>query len=430
MTTAARVRVAVLLAGVLTACAPTGTSPAPAPTSTAVPPTTRVPMLVPGAGPAVLTPIAVSPIADIAPVLGADDRVHLAYELAVTNLSSEEVHLRSVTVLDGTHGDATLSTLDADALGRLFRPAGDSPGPSRRPGESGYLFVDAALAPDAPLPRLVRHRFALATQPAQAPEDVGPRDADPAPPPMRDLDFTGVPVAVTGQPAVTLAPPLRGSGWVVANGCCDTITSHRGAVLPINGTVHAAERFAVDLVQLDAQRRLYSGPPTDVTSYPYFGTEVLSAADGMVVAAEDGMPEQTPGKLPDGITVQTAAGNHVVVDLGEGRFALYAHLQPGSLRVRPGQQVRTGDVIGRLGNSGNTDAPHLHFHVMDGPSPLESNGLPFVLSRFTGEGVVAGEEALEETTPGVAPVIPVDRGRLAGPHRDQLPLNLQMVGFG
>ena len=428
MTTAARARVAVLLASVLTACAPTGTSPAPTPTSTAAPPTTRVPTLVPGTG-AVLTPIAVSPLAEIAPVLGADDRVHLAYELAVTNQSSEEVHLRSVTVLDGTHGDATLATLDADALGRLFRPAGDSPGPSLRPGESGYLFVDATLAPDAPLPRLVRHRFAVATQPAQAPEDVGPRDADPAPPPMRGLDFTGVPVSVTGQPSVILAPPLRGSGWVVANGCCDAITSHRGATLPINGTVHAAERFAVDLVQLDAQRRLYTGPPTDVTSYPYFGADVLSAADGTVVAVEDGMPEQTPGKLPDGISVQTAAGNHVVVDLGGGRFALYAHLQPGSLRVRPGQQVHTGDVIGRLGNSGNTDSPHLHFHIMDGPSPLESNGLPFVLSRFTGEGVVTADASLDMTQ-AVAPPVPIDRSRLAGPHRSRLPLDLQVVGFG
>jgi hypothetical protein len=392
------------------------------------PPTARVPTLGPDAG-AVLTPIAVFPLAEIAPVLGADDRVHLVYELAIANQSSEEVHLRSVTTLDATHGDATLTTLEADALGRLFRPAGDSPGAGLRPGESGYLFIDATLAPGAPLPSLVRHRFAIAVQAAQAPEDVGPRDTDPAPPPARDLEFTGVPVAVTGQPAVTLAPPLRGTGWVAANGCCDTITSHRGATLPIDGTVHAAERFAIDFVQLDAQRRLYTGAPADNTSYPYFGNDILSAADGMVVTAEDGMPEQTPGRPPDGMTIQTAAGNHVVVDIGDGRFALYAHLQPGSLRVRPGQQVRTGDVLGRLGNSGNTTAPHLHFHVMDGPSPLESNGLPFVLSDFAGEGVVIDEPALEAMQ-AAAPVVPVDSAKLAGRHRNQLPLDLQVVGFG
>ena len=72
--------------------------------------------------------------------------------------------------------------------------------------------------------------------------------------------------------------------------------------------------------------------------------------------------------------------------MGKGRFAFYAHLQPGSVRVKVGDTVKTGQVLGLLGNSGNSDAPHLHFHIMDGPRPLSSNGLPYRFSSFTSKG--------------------------------------------
>jgi hypothetical protein len=434
MTTSRGMRSVAVLAAVLVACGTACTAPPPAPVPASPAPVASPPIPVPGPTSPneapVLTPIAVFPLAEAAPVLGADDRVHLTYDLAIANQSSQDVHLRSVVTLDDTRADATLFTLEGDALARQFRPAGNSPGPTLRPGEYGYLFLDARLAPDAPLPAQLRHRFMLALQAAQAPEDLGPRDTDPPPPPAQDLEFTGVPVGVSAQPAVRLAPPLRGAKWVVGNACCDTITPHRGATLSIDGTVRAPERFAIDFVQLDAADQLYSGPPTDTASFAFFGVDVLSAADGTVVGVKDGLPEETPGKLPAGITIETAGGNHVVVDIGDGRFAFYAHLQPGSLRVRVGDRVRAGDLIGLLGNSGNTDAPHLHFHIMDGPSPLQSNGLPFVFTAFTGQGVVGEASILADTTSPVARVASVDRSRLAGLHRDQLPLDLQVVDFG
>jgi murein DD-endopeptidase MepM/ murein hydrolase activator NlpD len=133
-----------------------------------------------------------------------------------------------------------------------------------------------------------------------------------------------------------------------------------------------------------------------------------------------------PGKLPADATIQMAAGNHVVVDIGEGRYAFYAHLQPGSLRVKTGDKVSQGQVLGLLGNSGNTDGPHLHFHVMDGPSPLVSNGLPYAFTSFTGEGRIVDEKAMESGGP-----VSLDKGAdaLTGAHHDQLPLNLQVIAF-
>jgi murein DD-endopeptidase MepM/ murein hydrolase activator NlpD len=135
-------------------------------------------------------------------------------------------------------------------------------------------------------------------------------------------------------------------------------------------------------------------------------------------------PNRCPGKLPDGATIQMAAGNHVVVDIGQGRFAFYAHMQPGSLKVKVGDQVTTGQVLGLLGNTGNTDTPHLHFHIMDGPSPLLANGLPYVFTSFTGQGRLTDEQPL--FTGGA---VTIDKEALSGPHENELPLYDQVVSF-
>ena len=130
--------------------------------------------------------------------------------------------------------------------------------------------------------------------------------------------------------------------------------------------------------------------PNELSSYKYFGTPIHAVADGVVVKLLDGEPEQTPGGFPE-LPVDKIDGNFVVMDIGNGRYAFYAHFQAG-LKVRLGQRVRQGQVLGLLGNTGNCDAPHLHFHVMDSPSPLGSNGLPYVFTKFRGEGFVTNQE--------------------------------------
>src|SRR4029453_7404275 len=184
------------------------------------------------------------------------------------------------------------------------------------------------------------------------------------------------------------------------------------------------ERFALDFVRSGPGGRLFTGDQAKLSSYAYFGAEIHAVADGVVTSAEDGAPEQVPGKLPTDATLQNAAGNHVVEDIGDGRFALYAHMQPGSLRVKTGDRVTRGQVIGLLGNSGNTDAPHLHFHVMDGPSPLRANGLPYMFTSFVGNGVVTSEAPLWKGAPA-----PIDAKALSGNHVNQLPLNDQLITF-
>jgi Peptidase family M23 len=223
----------------------------------------------------VLSPLVATPIAAPNPVLGADDKTHLAYEIVLMNMGSTTVGLDNIETLDAITGTV--------------------------------------------------HR-------------------DPAPELSQEIAFVGDPLDV-GAPAVVVSPPLKGARWVVAGGCCTPYSYHRAATLSINGTIHVAERYAIDFVQLNDKNKLYSGPPDQLSSYAFFGAEVHSVADGIVVRIADSLPEQVPGKLPEGATIQMLAGNHVVVDIGEGRYAFYAHMQPGSLRVKVGDKVVTGQVL-------------------------------------------------------------------------------------
>jgi murein DD-endopeptidase MepM/ murein hydrolase activator NlpD len=78
------------------------------------------------------------------------------------------------------------------------------------------------------------------------------------------------------------------------------------------------------------------------------------------------------------------------LDLGDGVYAFYAHLQPGSIKVKVGDKVRRGQVLGLVGNSGNSTEPHLHFHLSDANSPLGCEGLPYSLTAFEVQGRIEG----------------------------------------
>jgi len=138
-------RVVAMLAAALLPLAGCTTAAQPGPQSAAQSP---APPAAPAAdNAAVLSPLAVVPLGEVSPVLGADDRAHLAYELLLANQSSSTVQLSSVTTLDG---DTAISTLDGAGLDRVLRPSGGENGTAFGPGESGYLFLDATLPPGMP----------------------------------------------------------------------------------------------------------------------------------------------------------------------------------------------------------------------------------------------------------------------------------------
>ncbi|HTT93294.1 MAG TPA: M23 family metallopeptidase [Solirubrobacterales bacterium] len=353
-----------------------------------------------------LTPVIGNAIAAPEPVLAGNGRRELAYELQLINRTESTVTVRR---LEALAGGRVVERLTGAALEAVMQPYGQAAhGVRLKPGQGAYVLMDVSLARRAKVPAALTHRIAVSMRPKQA---------------AVATSYELAPTAVVDREAVVVAPPLRGPGWVVANGCCAEFTAHRGTVLPVDGAAHVAERFAIDFVQIDPLGKLFEGPLDQLSSYPYFGDEVLSATAGKVVGVLDGIPNTPAGAFPPAITAERAGGNHVVVAMGGGRFAFYAHLQPGSIKVRAGQRVRPGQPLGLLGNSGNSNAPHLHFHIMDSPHPLASNGVPYRFSSFTVEGKLtnlAGLEAGETAT--------VAREGLGRRHAE-LPLNDEVIAF-
>ena len=145
-----------------------------------------------------------------------------------------------------------------------------------------------------------------------------------------------------------------------------------------------SQRFAIDFTRIETDGTHFRGDSTVNENYHGYGARVVAVADGRVVAVKDSLPENVPGsgKFAVQIGKETVAGNYVMLELGHNRFAMYNHLRPGSIKVRMGESVRRGQVLGEVGNSGRSSGPHLHFQVMNASSGLEAEGVAYVFARF------------------------------------------------
>jgi murein DD-endopeptidase MepM/ murein hydrolase activator NlpD len=367
----------------------------------------------------ILSSLSVRPLSPPNPVLGTDNRVHLAYELMVSNPGQFFVTLDKVEAVDGS-GSSLLSLAGKELTRMTTRYSGT--GNSLAPGAAAIVFMDVSFTPEQRLPNALEARINLTRQ---GDKDGKPVALPPGSPMAAATTFTGASTQVAPGAARLIEPPLRGPGWVAVNGCCDSITPHRGAVIAVNGQLNVPERFAIDWIKMDDKNRMFSGDKSKLASYAFYGAPIYSVADGVVVNTYDDADEQIPMGTITGITPENIGGNMMVVDIGGGAYAFYAHLQRGSLNAKLGDHVKTGQVLGLLGNTGNSTAPHLHFHVMDGPIPLYANGVPYVLTHFTSRGVVPTDQE-DPFFEGKA--ITLDK-RLSGTHEKQLPLNNEVVSF-
>jgi murein DD-endopeptidase len=296
----------------------------------------------------------------------ADGKTHLVYELHMTNLSRLDCTLTSVEVIssDTVARLARHEAKDLDAL--LGRPGYTGTDKQKiGAGLRAVLYLWITLDAGGSVPSAIEHRLTFKV--GDEPEE---------------MTLAGARIAVARGPIV-IDPPLRGDNWMAANGPSNT-SGHRRAMIPLGGNARIAQRFAIDWVRLRENGQTFTGDPKDNKNYRAYGAEALAVADGVVTEVKDGIPENVPGlnsrAVP--ITLETIGGNHVILDLGNGRYAFYAHLQPGSLRVKLGDKVRRGQVVGLVGNSGNSTEPHLHFHISNANSPLSSEGLPYALRAF------------------------------------------------
>jgi hypothetical protein len=300
----------------------------------------------------------------------------LFYEMTLTNTSPFRYTLESVEV----HGGEAMAKFAGVALERVVAPFGKRP---EKPDPKGLVIEGGGGA-------IIYLELDLGQTktPAALTHDLHVKDDH-----GQSHTVAIAPAPVSDASPVVVAPPLRGD-WLAGDSVNNAMdAAHRRTALVENGHLWLAQRYAIDWVQVQkvsAKNVTFKGQENRNESYFCYNQPIYSVADGNVAAASDGAPNNIPhsGKYAVPITFDNAAGNHVVVEIGSGRgrYVLYAHMKPGSVQVKVGQSVKTGDILGYVGNTGSSTEPHLHMHIDDHPSFLGGNSVPYAFTSGTASG--------------------------------------------
>jgi murein DD-endopeptidase MepM/ murein hydrolase activator NlpD len=196
-------------------------------------------------------------------------------------------------------------------------------------------------------------------------------------------------MAVNNKPPLVLGYPLKGKNWV-AEGAISPNSYHLRALSSLDKKIYLSQRFAVDWVQINAEGQEVQGDLSKPKNWLAYGQDVLAVCDGVVTKVQDGFDDQIPPGLPDALgSREEWTGNTILLSTehgGETYYIMYAHLVKGSITVKPGDPVVKGQVIAKLGNSGNSAAPHLHFHVVNVNDTIKGEGLPYVFKQAKIQG--------------------------------------------
>ena len=345
--------------------------------------------------PASYTAVTVQPLSKSTfPFLGTDGRYHVSYDLLLTNASILPATIERVDVVDAAKPSEVVGSFANDLVDPKcrvgycedLRLASGQAAPDKTipPQESRILFIDLSFGSLDQAPKVVLHHLYLTASPAPPATTV------------TSVNYLATPFSISGGSPRVISAPLRGNNWVALNGCCQTGLQHRDAVLPLDGHLSNSERFAIDFKRMNNQGRFYVGDKTKNQSYVDYGSPIIAVANGTISSTLDNVDANAPGVLPSRVprlaaklTVANVDGNHIIENLGGGVYAMYAHLQKGSLLVKPGEKVHTGEVLAKLGNTGNANVSHLHFQLMNGPNIIGSDGLPFEINHFVYAGQVS-----------------------------------------
>lgn len=329
----------------------------------------------------------------------------LVYEVHVSSFAAAPLELERIDVIDESNHRHVASLAGDDlkqAIGRPDLPAKGSDPLRIPPGVRAVVYLSVPSA------GLAGHRLQhmLAYRSLNGESSV-----------VRGGEFT----AGSAKPTV-LGPPLRGGPWTAIYSAA-WARGHRRVLYTVNGKVHIPGRFAIDWIKLDKAGRHARGDGSRPADWYGYGEQVLAVADATVADAKDDMDEPTRVSESNKVAMEKASGNYVALDLGQGRYAFYEHLKPGSIRVKAGDKVKRGQVIGLLGYTGNTTGPHLHLHVSEGHTPLDAEGLPYAFDHYEMLGTFASPQAFEDGQPWLAP---------AGGSKqraDELPMPFSVVAF-
>ncbi len=300
----------------------------------------------------------------------ANNSVQLRYELNISNNYRIPFTLKKVEIYDLKKDDVPIAEFNTEYINEHF----DRPGNNNLDdlkllsgNEFGVLNFNLIFKQGQSIPEKIFHRLYFERTKSNGETATHPMEVAVIKIPENNKFTLGLPFETKGK-------------WLYE------AESHQGARFLTEGRVNYPQRFAIDWTLIDNNGNFAKNDTKKNENWETYGIEIISVADGKVVGIKDGIIENEPlsEDMAVRITRETIGGNYVIIDIGNDRYAFYGHLIPKSLNVKIGDTVKKGQVIGLLGNSGNSDAPHLHFHLETKSNTyFGGEGIPFHIEKFT-----------------------------------------------
>jgi hypothetical protein len=336
---------------------------------------------------------------------------YVVYEMHLTNFYSLPLIIQKIEVLSGENPANILTEFKDERLSLNIKHVSPLPHPVQSTkidfGRRAVLFLWVQINNTSSLPSSIAHRLTVTIENRS-----------------QSIVMTTPPIKVNRRMPIIISPPLKGPGWVAANGPQpDSVPIHNRLFAPLFGTVRVPQRYATDWVKFGQDGRLFREKVSQNEDWYTYGEAVLAVADGTVTEIVEGVPDNTPPEVTTLMTPKTVAGNYIILNIGNSRYAVYGHLKPGSIRFKNGQRVNRGEILAQVGNSGNSTGPHLHFQIANGPFTV-AEGLPFTFNVYRQLGVI--DKSLEKYETGAVWQTSPWKGDLK---RGNLPLNGTVVSF-
>ena len=323
--------------------------------------------------------ISINPIFNNIQVFTGNNEQHILYELLVTNGTKDPVRFLAIKISGFTckHKNLFKHIMSAQDLTNNFSKISTANStlpedPVLQPNETGIIYI--LLNFECKVPNFLRHYVIVQTE------------GDPSTIQSIILD----PIKLNKTQPIIITPPLKGNKWYAAN-AIDNFTAHRRTIFILNGQIKIPERTAVDFVKY-GPKGLYDGDPLINSSYYSYGKTIYSPCAGKVIGVMDGIIDNIPTMpMKDPVTSKNIGGNYVLIKIDDEHYAFLTHMIPKSLRVKIGDEVQIGQKLGLVGNSGQSELAHLHFHISNTPniigdykepSPINAQGVPFVFDKF------------------------------------------------
>jgi len=300
-----------------------------------------------------------------------EEKIFVAYELHITNFGLDSLFIKSIKVFtdDSEVPFKTYSGEHLDkSISRIKVPTSTRNDTIIHIGQRAILHAMLSFTSDR-VPKKLSHQVEYSF--------VNNK--------QKTIMTKGGTISINQQDkALVISAPVGEGIWRNSNGVEDGFRGHRnGAIRPLNGIPYQKQKYAIDFIRYNEKGEAYQGKTSDNRSWFGYDSDVLAVADARVAEVLDNVPECQPF-IPDEerlAKITNLSGNYIILNIGNSIYAFYGHLKPGSILVKKGDQVKKGQLIAKLGNSGNSTAPHLHFAI-NRHTPIRGEAIPYVFESY------------------------------------------------